>query len=253
MAKPKHNASSTNSLNKRALLARLTICSWSGSRMDRMATDEISNKYGVSTDSGMYVKQLVSKSCFRGMTQVAAEARAVHINRTYPWDDFAYRVLAIEDQQDYVKAMDDLCEKFRDERSKFLKLWPGAVNDAKTNLGKLFNPDHYPSDKEMRDRLDISYEFQEIPESSDHVLATVRDLELAALRRAERVEFTRRLGNAYTAVFMRLKEAAKNSAWSGLQLRGIADELANLNVHDDKSLERVWRDLTDDLEKSCDA
>jgi hypothetical protein len=157
----------TVNLGTRAMLARLTIKTWSATCLDRKVTDKATSDHNAAADAGRFNKRLVSKDALAALTKVCSEARAEHYKRTSPWQDDGTRILTVAGFDAYAAELDKLAADFIAEADKFAAGYPEFVTDARTRLNGMFKESDYPKPELIRKRFQFETTFTPLPESAD--------------------------------------------------------------------------------------
>lgn len=255
-------------LSERAMLASLSISSWSGMAVDREVTDATNADFKAEKDAGRYNKRLVSAKFLQGITGAHSRAREVHRILTLPWEDDGTRVLATVGYMEYTKKMKECRLKAEAEVKAFLETPDAFIQEAKHRLGDMFNIDDYPAAEDIKKKFGFDVEIKPMPDAGDfraelsdeHTKAIVKDIE----RRSNQ-----RLENAMNDVFGRIKEMVQRMserlrdyqpAKDGKKADGVIRDSLVYNIHElakevlpvlnvtgDKRIDDLRQQLLDDL------
>jgi hypothetical protein len=157
----------TVNLGTNTVLARLTIKTYSATRLDRKVTDKATSDHNAHKDAGRFNKRLLSKDALAALTKVCSDARAEHYKRTSPWQDDGTRILTVAGFEEYAATLDKLKADFEAEADNFARGYPEFVTDARTRLNGMFNEADYPKPDLIRARFELKTKFTPLPESSD--------------------------------------------------------------------------------------
>ena len=135
----------THVISKKAMLARLSISTWSARRLDKTATEKIKNDFQTSNDAGRYNKSLIATNALKKVQSAAGDARTFHYQQTLPWNDDGARILPAANFFAYSEGMRKHKAAFQAAVSEFLTEYPALVEDAKIRLNSLFVQSDYPS------------------------------------------------------------------------------------------------------------
>ena len=144
------------SLSSRAMLASLSISTWSARKHDPEASEEIAMRHGAQTDAGRYNKVLLPKKALADLQKIVSEAREAHYFVTLPWDDNGYRVLPGAVYMDHAARMRALADRFNCAVNQFCQQFADLVAQARTRLGGLFRDEDYPSLDELRSKFSFA-------------------------------------------------------------------------------------------------
>lgn len=156
-----------NILSSKAMLARLRICQWSATRLDKSVTREINESHNASADAGRYNKRLVGKAALSKIQTIASEARSEHYKRTLPWSDEGQRLLSSAGFIDYSEKMRAIRDAFESAVDEFITGYPEFVGQARRDLNGLFNESDYPAAVDIRARFKLEFSFQNCPDAGD--------------------------------------------------------------------------------------
>lgn len=194
-------------LQSRALLARLSVSTWTARRYDRVVTNEINTAHSASADAGRYNKHLLggTDTTLGKVIAAGGHARAVHLTQALPWTDEGWRLLPSANYFQYTDAMRAERAAFEQAVETFANDYAALREQAKTRLGTLYNEADYPDASIIRGRFAFATEFAPLPAAGDFRLALPAS-EVGALERSitERVE--KALAEAQRDAWRRLYE-----------------------------------------------
>ncbi|MCY3767966.1 MAG: hypothetical protein OXG56_01155 [Gammaproteobacteria bacterium] len=241
-------------LNQDAMLVRLRIQAWSGRLYDRQASHHVAVHHDASTSAGRYNKCLLPKAAFAALTAAMSRARTLHYANTLPWDDAGSRLLTVDNYEHYTELLDAMAERVVRERTRFIQDYDENVEQARSDLGKLFCIGDYPAREDLRDRFTLHYRILPVPDA-DHFMAKLatdetdrvkRDLERQVREQLNGAvgDLYRHLGEAVEHVCERLKEdehgkprVFRDSLIGNL--RDLVEVVPRLNLFGDDDLARL--------------
>jgi hypothetical protein len=188
---------------KPSLLASLHVSTWSASKLDREATNEVHAQHGASRKAGRYSKHLLGGDPpeLKAAKQAATALRAHHYAATLPWGDGGQRVLPGESFDDYTRTLRRLTDAYRAAAAEFATAYPTRREQARQALGSLFRDADYPSQDEIRAAFDVRSDFAPVPMAGDF------RVELSDEQKAEfEAQAAAKLGAAQSALVERLRE-----------------------------------------------
>jgi hypothetical protein len=156
-----------NMLSSRAMLAGLNIRQWAARKLDKRVSEEVAAQHGAAADVGRYNKALVAKDSLAAIIAAANAARSVHYARTLPWLDDGSRILPAAAFQAYSDRLRAIRQDFESAVAAFVAGYPAYVQDARTRLNGLFDPNDYPSEREIAGRFSFSVRILPLPDSAD--------------------------------------------------------------------------------------
>ena len=257
-----------STLSERAMLAGLSIGSWTGRSIDRAVTEEVSDSHKADKrEAGRYSKQLVATRFLHQVGSVASTASRIHRVMTSPWEDNGVRILSNLGYKNYSDQMRLIRIKYEEAADTFVQYLPDYITEAKSRLGTMFDNEDYPSAGDIRTKFYLDVEIKPVPDSGDFrvqmsdatVKAIVKDIER---RNNERVE--KAMNDAFTRVHdvvakmaEGLKdyqpkadgEKAKNTFRDSLvyNIHELSLLLPALNITGDKRLEELQTTLMEQL------
>lgn len=254
-------------LSARALLASLSVCKWSATRLDKKATREVTASNGAAPDAGRFNKRLVSKEALKAIAEIESRARTAHYDMTLPWSDDGPRILAARGLAGYNAAMRALQAEFSAAVDSFVAGYPQFRADAQAELGSLFNPGDYPDAATVGARFRFDFKLAKVPEGDDFRVqidsAQLADIR-ASIDREAREAFAgatrdawRRIAEAVGHMATKLREyqpggdgkRASGTFHASLvdNVRKLVDLLPSLNIADDPALDSIAKRMAADL------
>ncbi len=253
------------SLSSRAMLASLSISTWSARKHDPQASEEIAARHGAQADSGRYHKVLLAKEALAEIQKIVSEARQEHYFMTLPWNDEGYRVLPAAAYMDHVQKMRALSMRFTGAVDVLARQFLALIDQAKARLGGLFRAEDYPPPDELRAKFSFETRVMPLPDAGDFRV-TLGGEEQERIRRqiTAAVEASLQVGSR--ELWYRLYEAVQHMAdrLSAYKVTGegvehpfrdtvvtnlvkLVDVLPKLNVMNDPELERLAEQVRSSL------
>jgi hypothetical protein len=168
-------------LSRKAVLVSLNISSWTARKFDRKVTDKVNKEAHASGDAGRYNKLLVEASRLKGIQSVATEAREKFYRYTRPWAD-GVGILPNVSYQKFSNEMRVLKQRYAEEADKFAKEFRNFVAERQNKLGSIFDPNDYPSEKEIRSKFSFETSFANVPDAGDFRSDVLDDETVADIR-----------------------------------------------------------------------
>jgi hypothetical protein len=249
------------SITSSAVLVELNISVWTANKVDKSATEKV-----VSDNSAVHNAAQVRKNLMAGTTlrkeiaDYAAGCRLWHNLQTLPWADKGVRLLPTSLFLGYKTEANAMRDTFNTMVDNFMVDYPALVQTANNYLGKLFNPQDYPSGDEVRGKFGFRLVFSPVPEAGDFRLQ-VAEQDLNELRQQYEDSFSTRLADAMREPWDRLHKLLKGmsdkltdteSEYEAKKryhdtfitnAQSLCGMLTHLNVTNDPLLERARRDL----------
>ncbi len=154
-------------IHGKAMLINLTICRWSARKSDKRAANEVAATHGAKTSKASYYKPLVEGAVLEAINVAATKARTEHYRRTLPWSDSGPRILSNVGYIDYMQAMSGLRAEFDAAVAAFVSEYPLLRQEAKRNLGTLFNDAEYPEVALVGQKFSFNCSILPLPKGDD--------------------------------------------------------------------------------------
>lgn len=159
--------SKQKNLQTRVMLVTLSIKQWSARKHDKRVTNDVAQREEASATAGRYNKQLMPKEALAFMQQKAGAARQEHYKRTMPWNDDGTRILSSDGYFEYMRIMREAKRDFELAAADFERNYAKFVEDAKKQLGKLYNSADYPAVDHINKKFGFSISITPLPDASD--------------------------------------------------------------------------------------
>lgn len=241
-------------IQSKALTVSLTVCQWSGRKLDKKITQEVNQQHNADDDAGRYNKLLIAKKYLDPIAKAANAARTFHMANTLPWADKGDRLLASANFLSYTKEMARFKSDFEREVTAFIAVYEDAKNDAKIRLNGMYNGNDYPNPVELKKCFEFDTCFLPLPEEDFRL--ELSQTEINALTKQVENTFKERISAAVSDTWDRIKEQlthmktklreVKDDGSAGVfrdslfnNLRDLIDLLPRLNVTDDPNITKI--------------
>jgi hypothetical protein len=151
-------------LQDSAMLVTLTISQWTARKFDRKVTKEVNTTHGAK-DAGRFNKLLIAADALAPLGQIEGAARAHHYSVTLPWGNLGERLLPATLFKGYTDEMSTFEREFDKRVADLVRIYPQLVQDARAQLGGLYDPADYP--QEIRSRFSFKINFTPVPSAAD--------------------------------------------------------------------------------------
>lgn len=147
-------------ITDRAMLAKLSISTWSGRAISSEAGAVVAQHYGSSGAYTRVVKSLVAPAALDAVQGAAQGARKMFYERTTPWADEGRRALLARNFASFDQDISRYRAQFEGARDEFLRNYSSHITAAQASLGALFIQGEYPAGEEIAEkfRFEISYD-----------------------------------------------------------------------------------------------
>jgi len=154
-------------ISSMASLAVLSIGTFSGSKKDKKAGEEVADNNGVSTGLVRLYKDLLGK-CeeLQDIQKVITSTRKEHDALTSPWIK-GVNIVPTVTSADWVSRMSECGKTYWDAVDTFLNVYQDKVIDAQLQLGPLFDATEYVSTEDMRKKFHFSAQLMPLGAAAD--------------------------------------------------------------------------------------
>ena len=161
-------ALSTPSISSAAVLVELSISTWTGRKLDKRASEEVTtSKHAQKGTANVNKKILGDCAELDAVQKFAANVRNAHYAMTLPWSDTGLRLLTTKNYFGYQTQLTALQAEFNNLVDKFMAAYAWEVSAAQVRLGALFNHMDYPSPHTLRDKFNFAINYMPVPEAGD--------------------------------------------------------------------------------------
>lgn len=250
-------------VQKRNMLFSVTIKQWSGRVTDKKETQKVTNDNGARPDAVKVNKKLVFSNTMKALTHCASEARVYFYEHTAAWSDDGRRICSATNFLEITNKLNEYKDEFFKLVSVLKTEYPDLVEQAKNDLGTLFNQDDYPDSIEQNFSFDVRVE--PIP-NVDDIRISVSEEERERIKETLTKQIEASMQNAKHDVINRVLDVVKritdtlpkyNPAATSLKDKGVfrdtivtnVDELSKsldgLNIDDDPTIADIKSKLSD--------
>jgi hypothetical protein len=246
------------SISESAVLAKLSIGTWSAEKKSRKLTEElIAAKGGRRSDAAKVITNLMSGTrAAKDISDYAAGCRLEHTTTTLPWEDRGFRLLPTSLVLDYKTDFNFRRDKFWLMTTEFKKNYHRNVALAEQALGDMFEASDYPSLEVVMSKYHFDLTFSPVPEAG-HFMLDIPKQDLEEMKESVDNLVAQRTGGAMREAWERLhkmllgmseklsKEDEK-TRWHDSFVDNpmeLCELLSHLNVTNDPMLEKAREEL----------
>ena len=201
------NTINTPSISSAAVLVELSISTWTGRKLDKRASDEVTTtKHAQKGTANVNKKILGDCAELEAVQKFAANVRNCHYALTLPWSDTGLRLLTTKNFFTYQQQLTALQAEFNTLTEKFLTAYGWEVGQAQVRLGALFNATDYPSADKIRDKFRFAINYMPVPEAGDFRLDINNEAQQQIKNHYE-TYYANQLASAMAEVWERAKDA----------------------------------------------
>jgi hypothetical protein len=201
---------STPSISSSAVLIDLSISCWTGRKLDKRASNDVTAQNNAAKGVANVHKKLLGDCAeLDAVQKFAANARNAHYAMTMPWSDLGLRLCPTEkyiDVNGYERTMTGLQTEFARLTDAFLNAYDWEIQNAQLKLGALFNVDEYPSREALASKFRFRFVAIPLPDAGDWRL-DIGNEAASAMREQYEKFYTEQLGKAMADVWERAHDA----------------------------------------------
>jgi hypothetical protein len=187
-----------------SLLVEVNISVWTANKLDKSETEKLLAGNSATRDAAKVHKNLMAgTSARKRIADFAAACRLWHNTQTLPWSDKGVRLIPTSLFFGYKQELNTRKTEFDKMVQNFLYEYPTLINDARANMGSLFNPEDYPSVEEVASNFAFRVTFSPVPEAGDFRL-DIPTQDLEELSKQYENSFNTRIGEAMGDAWSRL-------------------------------------------------
>ncbi len=250
-------------LAEKALLADLTISSWSGSVVDKKVADEIMDNKEASRNRGRFTKQLFMD--VKSLKAITNKMYWEYRSKTTAWEE-GRRLLPVDFFESLTKLHRDCSDELEVALTEFGKNYDQYKEEAKVGLGKLYNEEEFPSFNEFKRKWKIRLDFFPIPEKQHFILdaekSLIKEMQKsfeASINSKESIaieETKQRVIESVGKIVERLADKKMHFSRQGKEvmnpIRELVDVLPTLNLFNDENITKMIEDLKTNLYEVTD-
>ena len=251
--------SSVPSISTAAMLVELSIGTWTGRKLDKRASQDVTTSNNADKGVANVHKKLLGDCAeLDAVQKFTANARNVHYACTMPWSDTGLRLLPTTQYFKYHQEMTALQSEYQRLVQAFLDAYSWEIQNAQLKLGALFNPDEYPTADSLTSKFRFKMNYMPLPDAGDWRVSIGDETEQALRSQYEGYyaqqlqtamgDVWRRAHDALTKMSERLdyaddttRKVFRDSLVSNVT--DIIELLGACNVTNDPTMARAQRDL----------
>ena len=162
---------SAPSIASSAVLIDLSISCWTGRKLDKRASNDVTAQNNAAKGVANVHKKLLGDCAeLDAVQKFAANARNAHYAMTMPWSDLGMRLCPTTkyiDTNGYERTMTGLQTEFFRLTEAFLSAYDWEIQNAQLKLGSLFNAEEYPARGELASKFKFRFVAIPLPDAGD--------------------------------------------------------------------------------------
>lgn len=156
------------SIGTSAMLVELSISTWTGRKLDKRASQDVTaTNYAEAGIANVHKKLLGHCDELTAVQKFTANVRNVHSSMTMPWSDLGSRLLPTTQYFKYHKQMTELQVEYDRLKQQFLDAYEQAIIESHERLGKLFSYSDYPSGGSLAGKFKFRFSYIPLPDAGD--------------------------------------------------------------------------------------
>lgn len=248
----------TQDISSRALIVNLTISQWSGRKLDRAVTREVTDAHDAASDAGRFNKMLMDKAALAPIQTIANAARLYVYSSTLPWGDNGDRVLMSSNYFNFTSKLRAYMIEFEGAVDELLEKYGEYVDRARFRLNSMWNEADYPAASEIKNKFRMRYSIRPVPTADDFRVAMGQE-EVEAIKEQINKDNERIMNEAMQSVWEEIRDTLSHLHTKLADPKAIfrestiekLDELVEripyLNLTGDPTLETFRRELKQSL------
>ncbi|MET0183026.1 MAG: DUF3150 domain-containing protein [Caulobacterales bacterium] len=192
-------------LSTKAMLATLSISSWTARKHDRAATEEINKSKEAAVDASRVNKLLVPKDALAPIEKITGAARNFHYEYSMPWADNGARLLPAAAYVAYMARIRTFREQFDAAVSEFVAEYETHKEAARKQLGQMFREADYPTASDIHRRFSFSVAIDPVPAAEDFRVS-IGDTQADLIRAEIEARANEQLQGAMNDLFRRVQD-----------------------------------------------
>ena len=195
------------SISTAAMLVELSIGTWTGRKLDKRASQDVTASNNADKGVANVHKKLLGDCAeLDAVQKFTANARNVHYACTMPWSDTGLRLLPTTQYFKYHQEMTALQGEYQRLVQAFLDAYSWEIQNSQLKLGALFNADEYPSADSLTSKFRFKMNYMPLPDVGDWRVSIGGETE-SALRSQYEGYYAQQLQTAMGDVWRRAHEA----------------------------------------------
>jgi hypothetical protein len=192
-------------LQEAALLVHVKISTWDSVKTDRKVMEDVKSLHNAKGDVGRLMKNTLAgvDAPVKTVRSAYAAVRVRHYELTLPWTSdpsgerrLGPRLLPHPLFMRYIKEIGEKKRFAEASLESFLPKYPELIEQAKPNLGRMFNMTDYPGVDEIRAKFRVYQDFEPIPDGAGFRGLPTGFLDRLSKHLAERQKLQAREANA---------------------------------------------------------
>ena len=195
------------SIGSSAMLVELSISTWTGRKLDKRASQDVTAQNHADTGMANVHKKLLG-NCdeLTAVQKFTANVRNLHYGMTMPWSDTGMRLLPTAQYFKYHQQMTDIQNEFERLVDLFITAYDWEISQAQAKLGDLFSYADYPSADSIASKFKFRLSYIPLPEVGDFRI-DIGNEALSQVQTHYQTYYETQLNNAMQDIWQRAYQA----------------------------------------------
>lgn len=246
-------------IRRTTMLVSLNISRWGNRKKDKKATANIAKASKAEADMVNTTKRLIHPALLKSINNTYQEAFLFHNSITLAWNGHGTRIIPATKLLEWIREMKLFKTEFESNCEAFLTKYASKIDEAKQQLGDLFNESDYPTIEVMRTKFAFNTQLMQIPDTQDfrvdlpdEVLDLVKEQASLTMQTSSQVatkDLWNRLDKTLTSLKNVLIDEDKHifEATISGNINKLLQQLHDLNVEGSTSIRDAYIDIKRDL------
>ena len=230
-------------LSGAAMLVELSIGTWTGRKLDKRASNDVTSQNNAAKGVANVSKKLLGDCAeLDAVQKFTANARNVHYACTMPWSDTGLRLLPTKQYFKYHSEMTALQSEFERLTTVFLDAYDWEIQNAQLKLGALFNPDEYPTRDKLEPRFRFRMNYMPLPSAGDFRVDIESEAQQALASQYESyytTQFQQAMNDVWQRAYEAITKMSERLDYAGTEDKKVFRDTLVSNVKDMSALLEV--------------
>lgn len=197
----------TNQLEANALVVSLSIKRWTGRKVDKSASEDVTSGAGAKRGTARVTKDIIDREAIKEIDVVYTRAVRELQSITLPWDDAGARLVPGPRVLQLRLKLEAMRTEFFAKVQALARNYGELRAEAAETLGSLFNHDDYPPAYTIPEKFAFNIHFTPVP--TNDIRVAMPDSLRETIQREMDVAVNQRLEAATAATFQRVHDTIK--------------------------------------------
>ncbi len=224
------------SISSAAMLVELSIGTWTGRKLDKKASQDVTSQNNADKGVANVHKKLLGDCAeLDAVQKFTANARNVHYACTMPWSDTGLRLLPTTQYFKYTQEMTALQSEYQRLVQTFLDAYSWEIQNSQLKLGALFNPDEYPTADSLTSKFRFRMNYMPLPDAGDWRVSIGDETEQALRSQYEgyyKTQLQAAMGDVWKRAHDALTKMSERLDYADDNTRKVFRDSLVTNVHD---------------------